>query len=257
MKIILFIPLLFSISCQGQQDILNQKMYVPTEVSYLGKKFPLALKDLTIMNYTYVNPLIARQVYDKSKEEFAILNSNILLSKKDCKHLIDNYVNKKTDSTYSEIYYNPYSNKKLIFQKISENTFKLKLEDDEMYLRCICLPSQFISLSKDFKEAVSEFNLPGGYILDRKEVAETTIIQKLDSLDAEKSITSNIFLFNEKIRKINTPKSPIYFTPNTPTKMYLLKNDEVEVLEEKEDWLRIRYYGKKTIEGWIKKSDVE
>jgi len=134
MKIILFIPLLFSISCQGQQDILNQKMYVPTEVSYLGKKFPLALKDLTIMNYTYVNPLIARQVYDKSKEEFAILNSNILLSKKDCKHLIDNYVNKKTDSTYSEIYYNPYSNKKLIFQKISENTFKLKLEDDEMYL---------------------------------------------------------------------------------------------------------------------------
>jgi len=39
--------------------------------------------------------------------------------------------------------------------------------------------------------------------------------------------------------------------------MYLLKNDEVEVLEEKEDWLRIRYYGKKTIEGWIKKSDVE
>ena len=44
---------------------------------------------------------------------------------------------------------------------------------------------------------------------------------------------------------------------NQPTKMYLLKGDEVEVLEEQDDWLRIRYYGKKTIEGWIKRSDVE
>ncbi len=44
---------------------------------------------------------------------------------------------------------------------------------------------------------------------------------------------------------------------NNPTNMYLIKNDVVEVLEEQEDWLRIRYYGKKVIEGWIKTSDVE
>ena len=171
-------------------------------------------------------------------------------------------MNKKTDSTYSGIYYNPYSNKRLIFQKISENIFKVKLEDNEKYLRCICLPGQFISLSKDFKEVVSDFNLPGGYVIDRKEVIEITVIQKLDSLDAKESVTSNIFPFNEKIRKINAQKSPIYSTPNTPTKMYLLKNDEVEILEEKNGLLKIRYYGngataRKIIEGWIKKSDVE
>ena len=39
--------------------------------------------------------------------------------------------------------------------------------------------------------------------------------------------------------------------------MYLLKGDVVEILQEKDDWLQIRYYGKKTIEGWIKKGDVE
>jgi SH3-like domain-containing protein len=39
--------------------------------------------------------------------------------------------------------------------------------------------------------------------------------------------------------------------------MYLIKGDEVEVLEEKGEWLKVRYYGKKIIEGWIKKSDVE
>ena len=46
--------------------------------------------------------------------------------------------------------------------------------------------------------------------------------------------------------------------------MYLLKNDPVELVEEKDNWLKIKYYPEKngvwtgkTIEGWIKKGDVE
>ncbi|TNV71670.1 hypothetical protein FGO68_gene15121 [Halteria grandinella] len=65
------------------------------------------------------------------------------------------------------------------------------------------------------------------------------------------------YKFVDKVGKISTLKSFIYSTPNNPTKMYLLKGDEVEILEEKDQWLRIRYYGKQTIEGWIKKSEVE
>ncbi|NBB32005.1 hypothetical protein [Cellulophaga sp. BC115SP] len=56
---------------------------------------------------------------------------------------------------------------------------------------------------------------------------------------------------------IKVSKSIIYDSPNSPTKMYLIKGDEVEILEEKEEWLNIRYYGKKIIEGWIKKSDIK
>lgn len=56
---------------------------------------------------------------------------------------------------------------------------------------------------------------------------------------------------------IKSTKSIIYKTPNIPTKMYLIRGNEVEVLEQKGNWLRIRYYGKKTIEGWVKKEDVE
>ena len=41
------------------------------------------------------------------------------------------------------------------------------------------------------------------------------------------------------------------------SKNYLKKGDEVEVLEEKNIWLKIRFYGSKIIEGWIKKSDIE
>jgi hypothetical protein len=58
-------------------------------------------------------------------------------------------------------------------------------------------------------------------------------------------------------RIVKSPKSIVYSLSETPTRMYLIKGDEVEILEEKDEWLRVRFYGKKIIEGWIKKSDVE
>ncbi|MFC0181145.1 hypothetical protein ACFFJX_00590 [Pseudarcicella hirudinis] len=60
-----------------------------------------------------------------------------------------------------------------------------------------------------------------------------------------------------KESKVTQLKAFIYTIPNQQSKMYLLKGDEVEILETKDDWLKIRYYGSKTIEGWIKKTDVE
>ncbi|WP_337045419.1 hypothetical protein [Emticicia sp. 17c] len=65
------------------------------------------------------------------------------------------------------------------------------------------------------------------------------------------------YLRRDKLKKIVSTKSDIYNNLRISTKMYLIKEDEGEILEEKNDWLKIRYYGKKTIEGWIKKSDVE
>jgi hypothetical protein len=52
-------------------------------------------------------------------------------------------------------------------------------------------------------------------------------------------------------------KQPLYSEPQIKTKMYLLKNDKVEILEEKDDWLYILYKGKKDIKAWIPKSAVE
>ena len=57
--------------------------------------------------------------------------------------------------------------------------------------------------------------------------------------------------------EITTSKVSIYTAPSILSKIYLLKGDLVEVLETKDVWIKIRYYGNKTIEGWIKKSDVE
>jgi hypothetical protein len=62
---------------------------------------------------------------------------------------------------------------------------------------------------------------------------------------------------SQKYLEITIPKIFINASPNKPTKIYLIKGDQVEILEEKNGWLRIRYYGKKLVDGWIKKSDLK
>lgn len=64
-------------------------------------------------------------------------------------------------------------------------------------------------------------------------------------------------LLSIKLREIVALKVYINSFPNKSTKLYLIKGDPVEILEQKGEWLKIRYYGKKTIEGWIKKIYVE
>lgn len=59
-------------------------------------------------------------------------------------------------------------------------------------------------------------------------------------------------------------KMKIFSMPNQPSKMYLIKGDPVEIVTKKGRWLQIRYYQEKngiwtgkTIQGWVKQSDVE
>ncbi|WP_428665482.1 hypothetical protein [Runella sp.] len=72
-------------------------------------------------------------------------------------------------------------------------------------------------------------------------------------------------MLDKTFMKIKMPKSFIYSKPTILSKMYLIKDDQVEVVREKEikgtKWLNFRYYGNsektgKPIEGWIKKSDI-
>lgn len=60
----------------------------------------------------------------------------------------------------------------------------------------------------------------------------------------------------DRYKTLKIKQSKIFNDKKIVTKMYLLKGDIVEVVEEKDEWLKIRYYGKRMVEGWIKKSDV-
>ena len=85
-------------------------------------------------------------------------------------------------------------------------------------------------------------------------------LQQAKSNDESKYILEQIKKFkdaniNSKI--IQSKKQPLYKTPSEKTKMYLIKGDKVEILEEKDDWLYILYHGKKDIKAWIPKSAIE
>ena len=74
-----------------------------------------------------------------------------------------------------------------------------------------------------------------------------------------KSLLFDFFNF----RIVTVSKTVVYKQPHQPTKMYLIQNDPVEVIAERDGWLQIKYYPEKngewtgkTIEGWIRKSDV-
>jgi hypothetical protein len=66
-------------------------------------------------------------------------------------------------------------------------------------------------------------------------------------------------LCNNLTKYILSDKQPLYSSPNinSKTKMYLIKGDKVEILEEKDNWLYILYKGKKEIKAWIPKDAIK
>jgi hypothetical protein len=57
--------------------------------------------------------------------------------------------------------------------------------------------------------------------------------------------------------RIAKSKATLHSSLSVSTNMYLLKGDDVELIDREGDWLKIRFRGKRVVEGWIKKSDVE
>ena len=58
-------------------------------------------------------------------------------------------------------------------------------------------------------------------------------------------------------RKVAVPKTYIYSTPEEKTKMYLIQNDEIELIEKVGDFWRMKYTTAKgkVIEGYVKRID--
>ena len=123
------------------------------------------------------------------------------------------------------------------------------------------------------------------YKLAQKSICATSsvnnyIYAQADSLKNQKSYALSLFKSNDQIvkiwgitdsqseeweakwkvvnrlKKIKQEKVFIFLNPDKVTKMYLVKGDEVEILEKIDNWFKVRYYGKKIIEGWIKQVDI-
>jgi hypothetical protein len=92
-----------------------------------------------------------------------------------------------------------------------------------------------------------------------KEGFEGTLegVQTSFKYKSKENILKYLSNLNNQQRNILQNKQLLYSEPQIKTKMYLVKGDEVEILEEKDDWLYILYKGKKDIKAWIPKSAVE
>jgi hypothetical protein len=90
-----------------------------------------------------------------------------------------------------------------------------------------------------------------------KYVSPTTLVKFHRVITPPKFVQDFIIKLKKNVLKPLKTKTNIYVSPNSPSAKYLLKNNQVEILETKDIWIKIRYYGTKTIEGWIKKSAVE
>jgi hypothetical protein len=62
---------------------------------------------------------------------------------------------------------------------------------------------------------------------------------------------------NIDAREIIAPKSIIFQSPGTATKMYLVKGDLVSVISQQGEWVKVEYQGKKIVQGWIKKEHIK
>ena len=148
------------------------------------------------------------------------------------------------------------------FVDIKQDTInRVELKEEGKYF-CFCeetINKKLVCQYADFNYTDSTFYTYGTDVFDYNKTTELlpNIIKLLYSQG--KKDHQNYFkeFLDKTVTEITTSKVSICTAPAFFSKVYLLRGNMVEVLETKDIWIKIRYYGNKTIEGWIKKSDVE
>jgi|GEM_PF-6245814 len=97
---------------------------------------------------------------------------------------------------------------------------------------------------------IPKINIPTLYDFKDKNFANDYLSKHYKDFIETTSLTEKTILPKQQ---------PLYSSPNinSKTKMYLIKGDTVEILEEKDDWLYILFKGKKEIKAWIPKDAIE
>jgi len=144
--------------------------------------------------------------------------------------------------------------------KFHENLTDNIIEPMEIYF----IENSYIKLQKGQKycEGSNSFILniydTNTYNINYGEYVSTTTLVKFQRVISPPKFVQNFIIkLKKNVLKPLKTKTNIHSFPNSPSHKYFLKSDQVEVLEIRDTWIKVRYYGNKTIEGWIRKSDVE
>lgn len=97
--------------------------------------------------------------------------------------------------------------------------------------------------------------------VERKDNKNYLLVYFLDDAVEATYFAVQFLVFDYQNNRIQFEEQPLYKEPNenSKTNMYLIKNDVVEILEEKENWIYILYITKdnKEIKAWIPKNALE
>ncbi|OCL85355.1 hypothetical protein AAX26_02027 [Aliarcobacter thereius] len=97
--------------------------------------------------------------------------------------------------------------------------------------------------------------------VETKDNKNYLLVSFLDQALESSYFSTSFLVFDYQNNKIKTQKQPLYkeANENSKTNMYLVINDVVEIIEEKEDWIYILYITKdeKEIKAWIPRNSLE
>jgi hypothetical protein len=266
--------------CPYLHNIVVEPRYEKKEVSYdFGKNgiFP-KLRGKKVLNIEVWCPFRKQIEEDSPNFTVTVLSQNLIIIPTDNTYTIlerlEKLSNKRKEWETDELGFNMVKLKghgefQFFINKDSVNSDKSIL----FFLKSKRDKKNYIQISKFLKDnTLCSMQWKEEFILRIKDSLTTLIHYPFKSFKEYNNIvwvSGNTLSQNDewevrwkimdKVNEIKTiivQKSTIHSFPDRVTTMYLLKNDKVEVLDKQNDFIKIRYYGKKIIEGWIKQSDT-
>jgi hypothetical protein len=225
-------------------------------------------KNIKLYDIVHDNIDIYSLPEEKDRDKQCIIEYNIKSSLNDFIERIKNSTKDKYQTT--QRYMSLLKKYPLSKENLTQyNDIAYYLEQSKAYKESIYLLEKIIE--KYPERTVAYLNIADAYWGDNdkdKAIENYKIyISQMKENSKENKIPQKVFerINTKDIKKdtiskeIQIEKQYLFDNPNkeSKTKMYLLKNDKVEILEEKDDWLYILYKGKKDIKAWIPKSAIE
>ena len=163
-----------------------------------------------------------------------------------------------TESIIGFLDYNPKTTKSYLnINKLNDNG-KFYIVFDTDYIKDGQIKNSFIVVPEYFECEGENMSINGGQLIELIKIERLpSFALKLLYNRGKKDDKDYIEKYLDiKVKEIQVDKSIIYSEPGTATKMFLIKGDVATVLEEKGEWLKIEFLGKRLVTGWIKKEDA-
>lgn len=252
-EIIIFDKKIYDNYLNWENEKIKERSEI-TLVAYGKKEEPTATNCIEYLKYykDYNEP--ATVVDDRRMGEY--INCEIINHIGNAKVIYQ----EKTDINYAKYLYNYINVRSFV------NSLNMRLDKPFVTLNSIFKKEAKVDIKNNLVLKIEElddmnksdwnyyFKIIG---VERKDNKNYLLVYFLDDAVEATYFAVQFLVLDYKNNKIQLEKQDLYNNPNenSKTKMYLVKNDLIEILDEKDEWIYIVYMGKnnKEIKAWIPK----